>query len=75
MITNIKFERLYRNRTDPIVDLQPLACCDCEFESRQRHGGLSVVTVVRCQSSLRLADHSSRGVLPSVACLSVKMKT
>ena len=30
------------------------------------HGCLSLVSVVCCQKSLRLADHSSRGVLPSV---------
>ena len=29
--------------------LRPLACWDCEFESRQRHGILSVVIVVCCQ--------------------------
>ena len=32
---------------------------------------MSVVNVVCCQGSLRRADHSSRGVLPSVVCLSV----
>ena len=32
-------------------------------------GCLSLVSVVFCQSSLRRTDHSSRGVLPSVACL------
>ena len=30
---------------------------------------MSLVSVVCCQRSLRQADHSSRGVLPSVACL------
>ena len=30
------------------------------------HGYLSVVSVVCCQRSLRRADHSSRGVLPTV---------
>jgi len=34
---------------------------------------LCVLCAVR-QKSLRRADHSSRGVLPSVACLSVIMK-
>jgi hypothetical protein len=34
---------------------------------------LSVLCVVR-QRSLRWADHSSRGVLPSVVCLSVIVK-
>ena len=34
-------------------------------------GCLSLVSVVCCQRSLRRADHSSRGVLPSVVCLSV----
>jgi hypothetical protein len=29
---------------------------------------LSVVSVVCCQRSLRRADHSSRGVLPTMVC-------
>ena len=29
--------------------MRPLACWDCEFESRRGHGGLSVVSVVCCQ--------------------------
>jgi len=43
------------------------------FESRQWHGCLFLVSVLCCQVevSLRLADHSSRGVLPSVVCLGV----
>jgi hypothetical protein len=45
------------------VGLQPLACWDCG------HGYLSVVSVV-CLSgrSLRRADPSSRGVLPTMVC-------
>jgi hypothetical protein len=43
--------------------LRPLACLDCEFESRRVHGCLSLVDVVCCQSSLQRADSSSRGVL------------
>jgi hypothetical protein len=39
------------------------------FESRRGNGCLSLVSVVCCQRSLRRANHSSRGVLPSVACL------
>jgi hypothetical protein len=31
------------------VDLRSLACWDCGFESRRRHGCLSVVSVVCCQ--------------------------
>ena len=47
--------------------LRPLACWDCGFES---HRGMDicllwVMCVVR-QRSLRRADHSSRGVLPTV---------
>ena len=42
-----------------------LACWDCVFESHREHGCLSVVSVVR-QRSLRRADHSSKGVLPTV---------
>jgi hypothetical protein len=48
------------------VGLRPLACCDRGFESHPEHGCLSVVCVVRYRS-LRRADHSSRGVLPTVA--------
>jgi hypothetical protein len=52
----------------------PLAYWDCGFESRREHGCLSLVSVVCCQSSLRRADHSFRGVLPSMVCLSVIVK-
>ena len=31
------------------LGLRPLACWDCVFESRQGHGCLSLVDVVRCQ--------------------------
>jgi hypothetical protein len=54
------------------VGLRPLAYWDCWFESSRGHGCLSLVGVVCCQqSSLRRADQLSRGVLPSVVCLSV----
>jgi hypothetical protein len=53
------------------VGLRTIACCDCRYESRRVHGSLSLVSVVCCQVSLRGADHSSRGALPSVVCLSV----
>ena len=49
------------------VGLRPIARCDCGFESNRWHGCLSVVSVVCCQRSLRRADHSSRGVIPTVA--------
>ena len=47
---------------------RPLTCWDRGFESHRGHGYLSVVSVVCCQveRSLRRADHSSRGVLPTV---------
>jgi hypothetical protein len=35
---------------------------------------MSVVSVVGRQKSVRRADHSDRGVLPSVVCLSVIVK-
>jgi len=47
---------------------------DSGFESRRGRGCLPVVIVVCCQKSLRRADHSSRGVLPSVVYLSVIVK-
>ena len=51
----------------------PITCWDDWFESLLEHGYLSVVCVVRYRSLL-LARHSSRGVLPSVGCLSVIVK-
>jgi len=30
-------------------DFLPLACCDCDFDSRRGHGYLSLVSVVCCQ--------------------------
>jgi hypothetical protein len=57
------------------VGLRPLACWG-GFESHRGHGCLSVVSVVCCQRSLRRADHSSRGVLPTVVrrCVWYKKK-
>ena len=43
---------------------------DCGSESRRRHWHLSLVSVVYCQKSLWRADPSSRGLLPTVVCLS-----
>jgi hypothetical protein len=58
------------------VGLQPFACWDCGFESSWGHECLSLVSVACCQvMSLRRADHSSRGVLPSMVCLSVIVKS
>jgi hypothetical protein len=52
--------------------LRPLAYWDWRFESRRRHGCLSLVSVLGCQVEVSArADHLSRGVLPSVVCLSV----
>jgi hypothetical protein len=39
------------------------------------HGYLSVVSVVCCQVEVSVSDHSTRGVLPSVTCLSVIVKS
>ena len=49
------------------VCLWPLTCWDCAFESHQGHRCTSVVRY----RSLRWADHSSRGVIPTVVCCSV----
>jgi len=43
------------------------------IESRQKHGRLSVVSVMLSGRSLRRADHSNRGVLPSVVCLKAEI--
>ena len=51
------------------VDLWPVACWDCGFVSRRGHGCLLWVSWVVMLRSLRRADHSSRGVLPTVVCL------
>jgi hypothetical protein len=50
------------------VGLRPLACCVPGFESHRGHGRLSIVSVVCVvrYRSLRQADQSSRGVLPTV---------
>ena len=53
------------------VGLRALACWERGFEYHRGNGCLSVVSVVCCRRSLCRADHSSRGVLPSVVCLSV----
>jgi hypothetical protein len=53
------------------VGLRRLAVWDYGLESRRGHGCLSRVSVVlrRVERSLRRADHSSRGVLLSVVCV------
>ena len=51
------------------VGLQPLACWDCRFESRQGHGSVSCECCVVSERPLRKAHCSSTGVLPSVICL------
>ena len=51
------------------VDLWLLACWDCGFISCCWHGSPSLVSGVCCQVEVSgQADHSSRGVLPSVVC-------
>jgi hypothetical protein len=47
--------------------LRPLTGWDSAFESRRGHGCLYLLCIVR-HRFLRRADHSSRGVLPSVGC-------
>jgi hypothetical protein len=49
------------------MGLRPLAYWDCGFESRQRHGCLSLVSVVCCQVEVSATGWSL--VLPSVVCL------
>jgi hypothetical protein len=42
----------------------------CGLENRKGHGRLSLMSVVCCRIEFSTwADHSSRGVLPNVACL------
>jgi len=53
------------------VGLRLLACWDCGFESHRGHECLLWVLCVVRWRSVRRADHSSRGVRPSVVCLSV----
>jgi hypothetical protein len=38
------------------MDLRPLACWDCGFKFRQKHGCLSVVSVVSCQVEASASD-------------------
>jgi len=49
------------------VGVRPLACWERGFESHRGDRCLSLVNVVCCQ--VRWADHSSKGVLPTVVCL------
>ena len=57
------------------MGLQPPNCWDCGFEFRQGRGCISLVSVAfRHVRSLCRADHSSRGVQPSVVGLSVFVK-
>jgi hypothetical protein len=52
------------------VGLRPSACWDHGFESHRGHGCLSILSVcVVRQRSLRRADPSSGGVLPTVVCV------
>ena len=72
--TNLYWRRLNIMRRSqwsrcPSRGLRPLACWDCGFESRMGHGYLSLVSVVCCQVEVS----ASKGVLPSVVCLSVIM--
>ena len=50
------------------VGLLSLPCRDCGFEFRRVHVCLSWVLCVVRLRSLRRADHSYRGVVPSVVC-------
>jgi hypothetical protein len=50
------------------VDLRPLACWHCGFESRRGHDCLLLrASCFVRQRCLRRADHSSRRVLPTLA--------
>jgi hypothetical protein len=40
------------------VDLRPLACWDCRFESRGGHRSLSLVSVVCCQVEIPASGSS-----------------
>ena len=51
-----------------------LACWDCGFESRRMHWYLSLLSVVCFQVEVSVSDHSSRGFVPSVVCLSAIVK-
>ena len=53
-------------RSQQASGLLPLTCWDLEFKSHRGHGYLSVASCVVRQRSLRRADHSSRGVPPTV---------
>ena len=54
------------------MGLQPFDYWDFGFESRWGNGCFSLVSVVCCHVEVSvLAGYSSRGVLPSVVCLSV----
>ena len=57
------------------VGLRLLTCWDCGFETSREHGCLPVVAVACCQIVVSArVDHSSKGALPIVVCLSVIVK-
>jgi MoaA/NifB/PqqE/SkfB family radical SAM enzyme len=58
----------------PLRGLRPLACWGCFFESPWGHGCLFWILLVVRWKSLRLADPSSRGILPSVCVWSRNLK-
>jgi len=49
------YTRIWQDNADPSgravqnVGLRPLACCSCGFESRRRHGCLSLASIMCCQ--------------------------
>jgi hypothetical protein len=53
------------------VGLRPLTCWDCGFESRQWYRCVACDCCVLSGRGLRLADHSSTGVLPICECVCV----
>jgi len=72
-LTLIIFGELYKDRFRlPLVGLWALACWDCGFESRQRHGCLSLVNVVCAQVEVSTTGRSLCQSSPA-ACVSLSV--
>jgi len=77
------YHSIYPNRADAgdhkaqSVGLRPLACWDCGLELRQRHGFLSIVSVVCCQVEVSVSGWSlvQRSPTERDVCVSVIVKT
>jgi hypothetical protein len=73
LLLTLIFGGLYKSRLRwPSMGLWALACWDCGFESRQGHGCMSLVNVVRCQVEVSTIGRSLFQRSPA-ACMSLSV--